>query len=307
MGKDLFDRSEDVRELFRLATESCGFDVAALVFDGTEDDLKKTDNTQIAITVTNLAAATVLREFGIESDRLAGFSLGEYAALVEAGVLDLRTVFPVVRLRGQVMEQASRALDSEAGPAGMTAVLGLDYETVTSVLEQVPDAYPGIHNSPAQTVVSGTAEALTAAEEALKQAGARRVIRLKVSGPFHCPLMSEARDELEKALAGVDFEDPRKPIYSNVTAEAVESGVQLKRFCVEQLVTPVRWVSTMDQMVADGVAGFLEVGPGTVLGGLWNAWLKANPDVMLQCTPAGTLEQIEALDSVEKSRSVVSP
>ncbi len=163
MGQDLYDFSEDVRALYALASKQCGFDVAALVFEGSEEDLKSTDNTQIAITATNLAAATVLHEFGIKSDRIAGFSLGEYAGLVEAGVLDVDSVFPIVRTRGQVMEEASRTLDSDEGPAGMTAVLGLDYETVAEVLQAVPDAYPGIHNSPAQTVVSGTATALAAA------------------------------------------------------------------------------------------------------------------------------------------------
>ncbi len=306
MGKDLFDFSSEVRDLFRLASSSCGFDVAELVFEGSEEDLKATDNTQIAITVTNLAAAVVLREFGIKSDRLAGFSLGEYAALVEAGVLDPESVFPVVRARGQLMEQASRAHDSAEGPAGMTAVLGLEYETVISVLEQIAGAYPGIHNSPLQTVVSGSAAALVAAESALKAAGARRVVRLKVSGPFHSPLMVDARNGLEKELAGIEFRDPRKPIYSNVTAKPLKSGEELKRSCIEQLVSPVQWVATMNRMVADEVAGFLEVGPGTVLGGLWNAWLKAHPEVMLQCTPVGTLEQIKTLVSLESSRSVVS-
>ncbi len=118
--------------------------------------------------------------------------------------------------------------------------------------------------------------------------------------------MEQARAAFEKALASVEFQDPRKPVYSNVTGKPVESGEELKQLCVQQLVSPVRWVATMSQMVADGVSGFVEVGPGTVLGGLWNAWLKAHPDVMLQCSPVGTLEQIESLVSVERSRSVVS-
>ena len=306
MGRDLYDHSESVRSLFQLASDQVGFDVASLVFDGSEDDLKSTDNTQIAITVVNIAAARVLQEFNITAERVAGFSLGEYAALVDAGVLDVRTVFPVVRARGQVMEAASRALDGADGPAGMTAVLGLGYDTVVSVLKGIPDAYPGIHNSPAQTVVSGTSVALTTAEAALKEAGARRIIRLKVSGPFHSPLMEQARSDFERELVSVTFADPHKPVYSNVTGKPVKSGDELKRLCVQQLVSPVQWTETMTSMVADDVKGFAEVGPGTVLGGLWNAWLKTNPDVMLQCSAAGTLEQIESLVALERSRSVIS-
>jgi [acyl-carrier-protein] S-malonyltransferase len=297
MGRDLFDHSQSVRDLFAEAERHADFDVQGVLFDGSEDQLKQTNITQVAITLVNLAASRVLAEHGIVADRYAGFSLGEYAALVDAGVLDVAHVFPVVTTRGRVMEETSRTLDTEAGQAGMAAVLGLEFETVRRTIDEhgIEDLYPAIYNSPVQTVVSGTAEALDAAETVFKEAGAKRFIRLKVSGPFHSPLMQEAREQFAEYLSGVRFSDPTKPVYSNVTGSVVESGEEARKLCLDQLVSTVMWTREEEHMVADGSAGFLEVGPGTVLGGLWKAYTKAHPDAGLTCRPAGTLEAIEAL------------
>ena len=299
MGRDLFDHSQAVRDLFGEAERHAEFDVRQVLFDGDENQLKQTNITQLAITLANLAASRVLAERGISADRYAGFSLGEYAALVDAGVLDVADVFPVVTTRGRVMEETSRTLDSEAGQAGMAAVLGLDFDVVkdTITARGLENIYPAIYNSPVQTVISGTAEALAAAEPVFKEAGAKRFIRLKVSGPFHCPLMQEARERFSQFLAGVTFSDPSKPVYSNVTGRPIRSGEEARRLCLDQLVSTVMWTREEEQMVADGSPGFLEVGPGTVLGGLWKAFTKAHAETAPACRPAGTLEAITALTS----------
>lgn len=299
MGRDLFDHSRAVRDLFEEAVRHADFDVKNVLFEGSEDQLKQTNITQVAITLVNLAASRVLADHGITADRYAGFSLGEYAALVDAGVLDVADVFPVVTTRGRVMEETSRTLDSDAGRAGMAAVLGLDFDVVKATITEhgIENLYPAIYNSPVQTVISGTAEALNAAESVFKEAGAKRFIRLKVSGPFHSPLMQEARDRFAEYLSQVTFSDPRAPVYSNVTGRAVESGEDARRLCLDQLVSTVMWTREEEQMVTDGSPGFLEVGPGTVLGGLWKAYRKAHPETELSCRAAGTLDAIAALSS----------
>ncbi len=187
MGKDLWETSSAVKDLFQLASDTTGVNLTKLIFEGTEDDLKATDRQQIAITVVNLSAATVLREHGVRPDAVAGFSLGEFAALHEAGVVSLKDAIRIVRARGEIFERVSRSLDSPAGSPGMAAVVGLDFDKLTAALKGIDGIYPANYNSPTQIAISGTAKGLDAAEAALKAAGARRFIRLKVSGPFHSP------------------------------------------------------------------------------------------------------------------------
>ncbi|MFP4565380.1 MAG: ACP S-malonyltransferase, partial [Spirochaetaceae bacterium] len=257
MGRDLHDHSQAVRDLFDEANRHAEFDVRQVLFEGGEDELKQTNITQVAITLVNLAASRVLAEHGIIADRYAGFSLGEYAALVDAGVLDVADVFPVVTTRGRVMEETSRRLDTDAGQAGMAAVLGLDFDAVADTITSrgIEHLYPAIYNSPVQTVVSGTAEALEAAESVFKEAGAKRFIRLKVSGPFHCPLMREARERFAQFLDRVTFSDPGKPVYSNVTGMPIRSGEEARTLCLDQLVSTVMWTREEERMVADGSPG----------------------------------------------------
>ncbi len=297
MGRDFYEHSTAVRELFQRASDAAGRDVSRLVFDGTEDELKQTDNTQIAITVTSLAAAIVMREHGLSPAACAGFSLGEYAALVESGVLALEDVFSVVLARGQIMEEVSRELDTAAGPAGMSAIMGLSFEKVSEVLSSaaVEGVYPGIWNSPAQTVISGTAEALTSVEAILKEAGAKRCIRLKVSGPFHSPLMSKAGARFAEVLADKTFHDPTLPVYSNVTGDKVGTGAEARDYCVQQLVSTVQWVPEQRAVVRDGFKQVAEVGPGTVLSGLWKNYTKSELESELPCRAAGSVEDIRAL------------
>lgn len=297
MGKDLYDEYPATHELFALATEAAGFDVPELVFSGTEDDIKSTDKSQIAITAVNLAARRVLAANGVESSASAGFSLGEYSALVDAGVLEEDECLQLVAERGRIMETVSRALDAPGGSPGMAAVIGLDAEAIEAALASagVEGVYPANLNSPVQTVLSGTADGLEAAAPVLKDAGARRVLPLKVSGPFHSPLMEEARVQFRKVLAGVSFSDPAKPVFSNVTGDQVTDGASFRSLCADQLVFPVRWVAEESRIAEHGYDELLEVGPGEVLTGLWKAYKKSYPEVTAECRAAGTVEQITSL------------
>jgi [acyl-carrier-protein] S-malonyltransferase len=298
MGKDLYDSYEEVRELFGVATSAAGFDVADLIFTGSEDEIKATDRSQVAITTVNLAARRVLAQRGVVSAGAAGFSLGEYSALVDAGILAESDALELVTLRGQIMEEVSRSLDTASGSAGMAAVLGLDADTIVSLLESagVNDVYPANINSPVQTVLSGTAAGLEKATSVLKDGGARRVVILKVSGPFHSPLMQEAKERFTAELARFEFSDPRKPVYANVTGAAITSGEESRKLCSEQLVEPVRWVDEESAILADGYEQLLEVGPGEVLSGLWKSFTKGRDEITLASTPCGTLEQITSLE-----------
>jgi len=294
MGKDLWESSVAAREVFGRATRASGVDVEGLLFHGTAEELQATDKTQLAITVVNVAASAALREKGITAEACAGFSLGEYAALHEAGVLTLEDLLPIVKTRGELMESASRSLDSAAGKPGMAAILGLSAEKVAAVVE--PLAREGVfaanHNSPVQMVLSGTSEGLAKAEAALKAAGAKRVIRLKVSGPFHSPLLSEAAKAFEKELAKFSFAEPRLPVYSNVTGQRIRSGAEARELCAKQIVSLVRWVTVEENLLAEGPARFLEVGPGTVLTGLMRA---LRPEVV--CLPAGRMDEVSKIAS----------
>jgi len=208
MGKDLFEEHAEVREIFEIASDRAGFDLAELVFRGTEDDLKATDRSQVAITAVNLGARRVLAARGIESVAAAGFSLGEYAALVDGGILEEADALALVVERGRIMESVSRSLDSADGSPGMAAVLGIDVDAIEQALAGagIGDVYPANLNSPVQTVLSGTAAGLEAAAPVLKEAGARRFVPLKVSGPFHSPLMEPAREQFSVVLADVTLD-----------------------------------------------------------------------------------------------------
>lgn len=294
MARDLFDQSSEVKKLFQLASDTSGIDVKRLLFEGTEDELKETVNTQISITLANLSSRTVLNERGMVAQGCAGFSLGEYAALVDSGVLTAEQVFPLVKFRGESMAKAASALDRSAGAPGMAAVMGLSPETIEEVIAraQIPDLYGANFNSPVQTVISGTAAALKAAEEAFKAAGAKRIIPLKVSGPFHSPLLIQAAQDLEGYLKTLSFQNPAKDLFSNVTGKKILSGKEAQELAVKQVTAPVRWTTEEATLVAEGYQRVIECGPGTVLAGLWKAFNPENP-----CLGAGKLEQINEIPS----------
>lgn len=291
MGQDLWQQSPRVKEIFQAASDFTGIDVGELLFRGSEEDLRSTDRAQIAITTVNLAASAYLKERGVSCDGAAGHSLGEYAALFEAGVIGMEALFSLVKSRGEVMAEASNALHGEAGPAGMAAVLGLEYERVAELCRtRLPGVYVANHNSPTQIVLSGTAEGLAAAEAVCKEAGAKRIIPLKVSGPFHSPLIEAAREAFARVISGYPFADPRCPVYSNVTGKVIASGEEARELCVRQIVSTVMWVEDERAILADGFERCIEVGPGKVLTGLWKSVGDA-----VKCHPAGTVEQVEEL------------
>ncbi len=285
MGKDFYDRSIEVRSLFELASDSAGMDLKKLLFEADAEELKKTENTQAAVTLMNLSAAAYLAERGVVSDIAAGFSLGEYSALVDAGIIGIEAVFRLVIERGKAM---SAAIEGKGGT--MAAVIGLDAEAIDAVLEPVEGVFPANYNAPLQTVISGTEEGVAEAEEKLKAAGARRVIPLKVSGPFHTPLLETAASAFSDILSGFRFHDPVKPLYSNVTGALIRSGEEARSLCVKQITSPVRWTAVEAALCEAGVSLLLESGPGKVLTGLW----KGGP-ACAECHPTDPAEAADLL------------
>ena len=292
MGKDFYDYSEKIKKLFKTASENTGINLEKLLFEGSEDDLKATDKTQVAVTLVNVASSMLLKEEGIESSLCAGFSLGEIAAFWDAEIIETDTLFYLVKERGRIMEKASRLLVSPAGSPGMAAVMGLDYNAISSVIADgnIKDVFIANYNSPSQIVIAGTDNGLLTAEKILKDAGARRYIRLKVSGPFHSPLMKEAEAEYREILEKVTFNNPVKNVYSNVTGSLVSSGDEAKQLASQQLTRTVLWVNEEKLLLEEGADMCIEAGPGTVLTGLWGA---VGGDI--KCYPAGTIENIAKL------------
>lgn len=292
MGKDLWETSAVVREMFEHAAETTKVDVKRLLFEGTEEELKVTDKTQIAVTLMNLSVAEVLEERGWICDGAAGFSLGEFSALTEAGVIHLDDVFPIVKIRGEIMNHVANSHNNGSGGPGMAAVIGLTYDQIQQIIreQEIANLYAANNNAPQQVVLAGTYDALNKAEEVCKSAGAKRFVKLRVSAPFHSPLMEEARKEIADVLEEYQFEDPKKPVYSNVSADLIKSGEEAKRLCIRQIVSTVRWVDVQKKVLADGYNRCVECGPGKILTGLWRSVTK---DV--DCSPAGTLEKIEHL------------
>ena len=239
--------------------------------------LSRSDNSQLAITAASVATMKVLEEKGVVPASAMGFSLGEFPALYAAGVLSFEDVIKVVQKRGQIMQAVCEqiASENEGHAPGMSAILGLAPEKVTEIANTIDNVYAANLNSVKQTVISGTYDGLEAAEKAFAEAGARRCVRLAVAGPFHSPLMQKAADEFEKAIADVTFNDPKIPLFSNVTGKQVMSGEEAKKSAVLHLTNPVRWTdeeAVLGAMMTEDAGSewkVIEVGPGRVLGGLW--------------------------------------
>ena len=287
--------SAAVKKLFEQASAIFGKDAEAWLRDSDADTLKRTDVSQPTVTLANLAAAAFLGEQGYSPVACAGFSLGEYAALVCAGVISAEDCFRLVKARGAAMQaNADRLREAAGGDAaaapGMAAIVGLAPEQVESLIAQwgIKDIYAANINSPKQVAVSGTAAALTEAENRFKEAGARRVLRLQVAGPFHSPLLADAAEAFAPALESVQFSDPKVPLYSNVAGKRVASGAEAKKLALAQITSPVRWIDEEAAIIAvGGFAACLEVGPGKVLQGLWK-----DSGSELPCHAAGTVEDI---------------
>jgi [acyl-carrier-protein] S-malonyltransferase len=270
----------------------------ALIRDGSAETLRQSDIAQPAITLANLAAAAFLEEAGIAPRACAGFSLGEYAALVCAGVLSAGDCFRLVTARGRAMQDAADRIAQSSGGRrpGMAAVMGLPAGQVEALIAQwtaegLEGLYGANYNAPKQVAVSGTAEALDAAQRRFKEAGARRVVPLQVAGPFHSPLMAAAAAAFAPELEKTAFQDPALPCYSNVSGAMLGSGAEAKALALRQLCEPVRWIGEEAALAArGGLEAVLEVGPGKVLLGLWRDTGSAIP-----CYPAGAKEDIQKL------------
>jgi [acyl-carrier-protein] S-malonyltransferase len=267
MGRDLFENFEVARDVFRAADEALGFSLSDLCFSGDEPDLQLTANTQPAILTVSVAAYRAARAEGLpEASVVAGHSLGEYSALVAAGVLDFADAVRTVRARGTYMQEAV-----PVGVGAMAAILGLDAETVEAACSEAAGGQvcsPANINSPSQVVIAGNAEAIDRACELLKSKGAKRAIKLNVSAPFHCALMMPAQERLAQDLANVDYKDFLFPIVHNVDAAQNANASIVADLLTRQVSSPVRWLESVQNMRASGVEKFIEIGPGKVLTGL---------------------------------------
>jgi len=263
MGKDLYEASEEAKALFEQANKILGFRITDIMFEGEAEELKQTKVTQPAIFLHSTILAKLLGE-SFKPEMVAGHSLGEISALTATGVLAFEDGLKLVSKRALAMQAAC-----EAEPSTMAAILGLENDVVEDICAKVDGIVVAAnYNCPGQLVISGAVDAVNDACEQLKEAGARRALVLPVGGAFHSPLMEPARAELAQAIEATTFNTPTCPVYQNVTASAITNPDEIKENLVAQLTAPVRWTQTMQQMIADGVSSFTEVGPGKVLQGL---------------------------------------
>jgi len=263
MGKDLYESSALAKELFEKANDILGFRITDLMFAGEAEDLKQTNVTQPAVFLHSVISALVLGA-DFKPDMVAGHSLGEFSALVAAKALSFEDGLKLVSARAQAMQKAC-----EMQPGTMAAVLGLSDEKVEEVLKTVSGVVVAAnYNCPGQLVISGAVEAVDAACEKMKEAGAKRALRLPVGGAFHSPLMEPARVELEAAIRATTFHKPICPVYQNVDAKPHTEAEEIKANSIAQLTGAVRWTQSVERMIADGADYFKELGPGNVLQGL---------------------------------------
>jgi [acyl-carrier-protein] S-malonyltransferase len=266
MGKTLSENHSVARNVFEEADDALGFSLSKLCFEGPDADLKLTENTQPAILAVSVAAYEVLKQDGITADYVAGHSLGEYSALVAAGALSFRDAVRIVRNRGRYMQEAV-----PPGIGAMAAILKLPEGALDNVLAEAAQreiVSAANLNSPEQIVIAGNAGAVKRAMDLAKAAGAKRVVPLQVSAPFHCALMKPAQDRLKTDLDAATFQDLQVPLINNWQAKEVHTGTEAREGLYQQVPNPVRWTDTVRYLGAQGVDRFIEVGPGTVLAGL---------------------------------------
>lgn len=268
MGRELHEHFPAARAVFEEADDALGFSISKLCFEGPEDHLKLTENTQPAILTVSVAAMRILNERGIACDKSAGHSLGEYSAHVAAGTFSFAEAVRAVRNRGRYMQEAV-----PAGQGAMAAILGLSAEMVEEICcaaaKQSGNTVAAANiNSPEQTVISGSADAVELAATMCKELGAKRTVMLPVSAPFHCALMQPAQERLAKDLEKIAFHDPGFPVVSNVDAAWVSNGDVARDGLIRQVTGAVRWVECEQRLIAENVTHFIEIGPGRVLSGL---------------------------------------
>ena len=283
MGQDFYEQTKTGKEIFDRATELLGFSMPELCFEK-NDRLDITEYTQAAMVTASTAMLKVMEEQGFRPDVTAGLSLGEYCALAAAGVMPEDDAIRTVRQRGILMQEAV-----PAGIGGMSAVLGMNAEQINAVVDPIANVQVANYNCPGQIVISGLKEAVEEAAEKLKEAGARRIIPLNVSGPFHSYLLEEAGKKLGEFLEQVEIHRPEIPYVANVTAQYVTEADEVKPLLIRQVSSSVRWQQSVEYMIADGVDRFVEIGPGKTLAGFVK---KISRDV--------TVLNIEKLDDLEK-------
>ena len=270
MGKDLYDAYPLARTIMMRANDILGFNITDVMFEGTDEDLRQTRVTQPAIYLHSIVASQLLTT--LRPDMVAGHSLGEFSALVAAYAIGWEDGLRLVSQRAQAMQEAC-----ELQPGTMAAVLALADDKVAEVCDSIEDMVVAANfNCPGQVVISGSLSGVDAACKALKEAGAKRALKLPVGGAFHSPLMQPAAERLQAAIMNTTFRTPACPIYQNVSARAEVDRDRIKRQVMEQLTSPVRWTQSVQQMIADGATSFYEFGPGDVLKGLIR---KINADV----------------------------
>ncbi len=287
MGKELADRYPVARNTFEEADDVLRFKLSQLCFDGPEEELGLTENTQPAILATSIAILRVLQTMGKDPDLVAGHSLGEYSAVVCAGGMDLGAALRVVKERGRLMQEAV-----PVGQGGMAAIFGLDEEQVLEICEEEARSEvvtPANLNGAGQIVIAGHAEAIRRVTDLAAKRGAKRVVLLSVSAPFHCRLMMPAQKQLEKILNQVRFKDLGYPLISNVDAKATQSSSVVRDGLVRQVSSPVRWEACVREMISRGATSVYEVGPGRILTGMVRRIERS-----IDAVSIGTLEQIEA-------------
>ena len=282
MGKDFYENSKTAAEVIDRASELLGLDMKALCFEE-NDLLDQTEYTQAALVTVCMAMEKVLRERGLDPDVTAGLSLGEYCAIASAGGMSTENAITTVRKRGILMQNAV-----PGGQGAMAAVLGLDAGKIEEVLADRSGVMIANYNCPGQIVITGWKEDVEQAADALKEAGAKRVLPLNVSGPFHSSLLEQAGEQLGKELEQVDFSDRHIPYVTNVTAEYVTDITKTKELLARQVASSVRWQQSMELLIADGVDTFVEIGPGRTLAGFLR---KINREVKVY--NVGTWEDVD--------------
>lgn len=266
MGKDLYDNNEKAKELFEKANEILGFRITDIMFDGTDEELTQTKVTQPAVFLHSVISAVCLGE-DFAPAMVAGHSLGELSALVAAGAISFEDGVRLVSARALAMQKAC-----EAAPGTMAAVIGLPDEKIEEICAEVSTegnvVVAANYNCPGQLVISGNVDAINAACEKLKAAGAKRALPLKVGGAFHSPLMQPAKEELEEAIKATTFSEPKCPVYQNVDAQPHTNPEEIKANLIAQLTSSVRWTASVQNMIAAGADDFTECGPGKALQGM---------------------------------------
>ena len=261
MGKDFYENSPLARDIYDRASECLELDMRALCFEE-NDLLDQTEYTQAAMVTTCLAMTAVLNEQGAKADVTAGLSLGEYCAIAEAGAMELLDAIRLVRVRGQLMQHTV-----PTGEGAMAAVLGMDADQIDAVIEPIANVTVANYNCPGQIVITGGTAGIEQASKVLKEVGAKRVVPLNVSGPFHSPMLRSAGEKLSKELSAVQLGELKIPYVTNVTAEYVTDSSEIRELLTRQVYSPVRWEQSIRKMIAQGVDTFVEIGPGRTLTG----------------------------------------